>query len=583
MGVGAVVESDFQTFEAIGALVFVLDPDGRIVYWNRACADSSGYSLEAARGRRLGDFLLVPAEIEPVMTVFATLRATGRPSRFVSWWLTKTGERRLIAWSSTMTKGPEGQPGYLLTTGLERTESEQAEARDRELLAELGAALADTVDYGETLTRIASLVVRDLADFCLVDLIDRDGTLRRMKVLHRDPANTALCEAFRRLPVEGPHAPIVFSVVESKRSRLISAVSPQYLESVARDHEHLRTLRGLAPRSLMVVPLLARGSLLGALVLVSSHPSRCYGDADLRLAEKVASRAALAIENASLFEDARSLTTDLREANQQMVNATIRAQELTEEAEAANARTAESERELREVGEFRERFIGIVGHDLRTPLTSIGLTALSLLRHGHLDEQATKRVDRIISSTERMTKMISQLLDLTRARLGGGFSFEPIPTDLRKVFQGVVEEFEAPIQLEVEGDMTGTWDADRLAEALSNIAGNAVEHAFPGTPVVVKARGEGPDVVVEVSNQGDPIPEDVLPFIFEPFRRARKHEKKSGGNLGLGLYIARQIVRSGSGTLVAYSTDGKTTFSMRLPRHAPSPTPPPPALNGQER
>ena len=574
MGVGGVVESEFQTFESIGALVVVLDADDRIVHWNQACADLSGHSLDAARGRRVRDFLLPPAEIEPSMKVFAKVRVTGRPSRFVSWWLTKTGERRLIAWSGTMTKGPDGQPHYLVTTGLERTESEQAEARDREFLEELGAALADTVDCGETLSRIASLVVRDLADFCIVDLIDRDGKLRRMKVLHRDPSKTTLGKGFQTLPVEGQHALPVFSVVESKHPRLMAEVSPQYLESIARDDEHLRTLRALDPRSLIAVPLLARGALLGALVLVSSHPSRSYGEEDLRLVEKVARRAAPAIENARLYEEARSLTTDLREANQQMVNATIRAQELTEQAEAANARTAESERELREIGEFRDRFIGIVGHDLRTPLTSIGLTALSLLRHGRLDEQATKRVDRIVSSTERMTKMISQLLDLTRARLGGGFSFEPMPTDLRTVFQGVVEEFEAPIQLEVEGDVTGTWDADRLAEALSNIAGNAVEHALPGTPVVVKARGEGPDVVVEVSNHGEPIPEDVLPFIFEPFRQARKHERTSTGSLGLGLYIAKQIVHSGSGTLVAYSTDGKTTFSMRLPRHAPSPTPP---------
>jgi signal transduction histidine kinase len=107
-----------------------------------------------------------------------------------------------------------------------------------------------------------------------------------------------------------------------------------------------------------------------------------------------------------------------------------------------------------------------------------------------------------------------------------------------------------------------------LTEALSNIARNAVEHAAPGTAVVVKARGEGPEVVVEVVNQGDPIPQDVLPFIFDPFRQARR-KRSATGNLGLGLYIANQIVRSGHGTLVAYSVDGTTTFLMRLPRNPP--------------
>ena len=232
-----------------------------------------------------------------------------------------------------------------------------------------------------------------------------------------------------------------------------------------------------------------------------------------------------------------------------MVIATIRAQELTEEAEAARARVEKSERELREVAEFREMFIGILGHDLRNPLAAIAMSAASLLRSGRLDEQDKKKVARITGSSARMTRMISQLLDLTRARLGGGFPLEPKPTDLREVCRSVVEEFEKPIQLEVEGDVTGTWDPDRLAEALSNIAGNAIEHAAPGTAVVVKAHAEGAEVVVEIINQGEPIPADVLPFIFEPFRRAKQHERSTTGNLGLGLYIAKQIVVSGGGTL----------------------------------
>jgi signal transduction histidine kinase len=148
---------------------------------------------------------------------------------------------------------------------------------------------------------------------------------------------------------------------------------------------------------------------------------------------------------------------------------------------------------------------------------------------------------------------------------------EPKPTDLREICRNVVDEFEAPIDLEVLGDVTGTWDPDRLAEVLSNLAGNAVEYATPGTAVVVEAREDGAEVVVEVRNQGHPIPADVLPFIFEPFRRAQQREKSKAGNLGLGLYIARQIVLSHGGTLDAHSVDGTTTFVMRLPRGAARP------------
>jgi signal transduction histidine kinase len=261
-----------------------------------------------------------------------------------------------------------------------------------------------------------------------------------------------------------------------------------------------------------------------------------------------------------------TLIVDQREANEHMVGATIRAQQLMIEADVAKERAEESERELRAVAEFRELFIGIVGHDLRNPLAAIVMFAGGLLRRGHLREQDAAAVARIIRSSQRMSRMIAQLLDFTRARLGGGFPIEPKPTDLRDVCRNVVEEFEAAIHLDVEGDVTGAWDQDRLGEVLSNLVGNAIEYAAPGTAVIVKARAEGAEVVVEVSNEGDPIPTDVLPFIFEPFHRGQENKKSATGNLGLGLYIARQSVLSHGGTLDARSAEGTTTFVMRLPR-----------------
>jgi signal transduction histidine kinase len=261
-----------------------------------------------------------------------------------------------------------------------------------------------------------------------------------------------------------------------------------------------------------------------------------------------------------------ALIVDQREANEQMVSATIRLHEEAVEAEAAKGRAEESERGHRAVAEFREMFIGILGHDLRNPLGAIGAAAALLLRRGHLDEQDAATVARIIRSSQRMVRMIAQLLDLTRSRLGDGLPIEPKPTDLREVCRSVVEEFETTIQLEVSGDLTGIWDQDRLVECLSNLTRNAIEHATPGTVVIIKAHADGAEVVVEISNQGAPIPPEVLPFIFEPFRRAKQQEKSATGNLGLGLYIACQIVLSHGGTLKAHCAGGTTTFVTRLPR-----------------
>ena len=261
-----------------------------------------------------------------------------------------------------------------------------------------------------------------------------------------------------------------------------------------------------------------------------------------------------------------TLIVDQREANEQMVRATVRAQELALEADAAKERAEKSELELRAVGEFREMFIGILGHDLRNPLNSIVLAATLLLRRGRLDDEDAETAARIISGSHRITRMISQTLDLTSARLDGGLSIEAKPIDLREVCRSVVGEFDTTIHLEVEGDVTGTWDADRLTEVLSNIVGNAIAYAAPQTVVAVKAHADGANVVVEITNQGDPIPADVLPFIFEPFRRAKQHATSATGNLGLGLYIAHQIALSHGGTLVANSAGGTTTFTLRLPR-----------------
>ena len=295
-----------------------------------------------------------------------------------------------------------------------------------------------------------------------------------------------------------------------------------------------------------------------------------------RAARKLERAESLAVERGTTDKDltgerahADTVLVDQRDANEQMVHATIRAHELADEADVARERAEGSERALRAVTELREMFIGILGHDLRNPLASVVMAAALLLRRGHLDEQDAETAARIIRVTQRMTRMITQVLDLTRARLGGGLPIERKPTDLREICRNIVEEFDAPIQLEVEGDVTGSWDEDRLAEVLSNLAGNAIQYAAPGTAVIVKAHGDGAEVVVEITNQGEPIPADQLPFIFEPFRRAKELADSKTGNLGLGLYIAHQIVLSHGGTLAAHSADGMTTFVMRLPRLAP--------------
>lgn len=273
-----------------------------------------------------------------------------------------------------------------------------------------------------------------------------------------------------------------------------------------------------------------------------------------------------------------------QEANEQLVLATLRAHEDTdvvrealEHAEQTAGLLKRSEEDLRATAEFRERLMGMIGHDLRGPLGTILMASDLVIAHGNLTEADGRLVGRIVDSGQRMARMINQLVEFTRGRLGGGFELTLANVDLGKVCWNVAEELRissaAEIQLLREGDLTGRWDADRLAEVLANIIGNAIEHATIGAPIVVDVRQEQRTVVIEITNRGKEIPAELLPVIFTAFRRAveaRSDVRRTGGHLGLGLYIASELVGCHGGTIAARSSDGSTTFTIRLPRDFPS-------------
>jgi PAS domain S-box-containing protein len=231
-----------------------------------------------------------------------------------------------------------------------------------------------------------------------------------------------------------------------------------------------------------------------------------------------------------------------------------------------------AEEELRRAAEFRERFLGIVSHDLRNPLNAILLSANALIRSEGIPERQMKSIRRIVTSAERMERMISELLDFTRGRLGGGIPISPRPTQLRHLCRHVLEELEAghpgrQLRLKAQGDFQGEWDSDRLAQVLGNLGKNALQYSPEDTPVDFVLQDEGDSVSVEVHNAGAPIPADALSEVFEPFQRAVGEEHPGTSGLGLGLFIVQQIVAAHGGTVAVRSTEAEgTTFTVRLPR-----------------
>ena len=280
-------------------------------------------------------------------------------------------------------------------------------------------------------------------------------------------------------------------------------------------------IRGRGTRALYGVPLVADGHVIGV-AYIGSCTANEFADEDMLLFRAMAERATAVIVRAQFVET------------------------------------------LERTARFREQFIGILGHDLRSPLNAILGTAQFLMSKDQppMDRLQTA-LPRIARSALRMERLISDLLDFTRARLGGGFSLSRTTFSLLDLAHEIVDEHRPLLsqrRLEMTGeDVTGSWDRARLAQVLSNLVGNAIEHSPDGAQIRVGVHASDGSALVEVWNEGEALPPGTK--LFEPFERGTAR----GGGLGLGLYIAHEIVRAHGGGLAVRSNAGGTTFTVRLP------------------
>ena len=280
-------------------------------------------------------------------------------------------------------------------------------------------------------------------------------------------------------------------------------------------------LRGLA---VMAIPV--RGLAHGVVTLTRDTPSEPFDRHDLAAIETCLEHTGLALEAA-----------------------------IRSEAERATTR-------------FHEEMLGIVGHDLRNPLAAMGV-GIELLRLRGTDPDSERVLGRLENSARRMTTIVDQLLDVTRARLGTGIPVERRALRLEPLIAGVVDELRLAHRstaFELRGaDVEGVWDGDRLGQVISNLASNAAMYGKPGGPVVIELAQSSAAATIAISNpiRGAPIADSVLHTLFDPFQRGRGGEHPGG--LGLGLYIVREIVRAHGGTIEVASAAAGTTFRVSLP------------------
>ena len=277
----------------------------------------------------------------------------------------------------------------------------------------------------------------------------------------------------------------------------------------------------------------------------------------------------LGARDGTLDEDALLLLRATADRIALLVDAERLARERADAVETARRVEEDAERRRRAV----DTILGVVGHDLRNPLGAVHMSAALLMKRGGLEGWQARTVERMRSSAGRMGRIIADLLSYTRTRLGTGIPILPRDANLAEVVRSVVDELRAgnpdrEIEVIAEGDLSGTWDPDRLEQVASNLVSNAVDHGDPGTPVYVLLSPEADEVTLTVRNSGPGMPPEVLSHLFEPFSKPPDERSRKASGLGLGLFIAREIVRSHGGEITATASDVETTVRVRLPRRA---------------
>ncbi|MGQ0508311.1 MAG: sensor histidine kinase [Myxococcaceae bacterium] len=410
-------------------------------------------------------------------------------------------------------------------------------------LAAAGAALVESLDYAATLARVVQLSVPTFADWCFLDLVAEDGSVRRVEIAHADPAHAELAREVKRftaVPGGNRQHPPTQALVESQPV-LVENISEERMREMALTGEHHRVLLTMQPHSLISAPLVARGRTLGVLTFIVAQSGRGYDQADLAVARELAKRCALAMDNAALYRDAQDA---------------IR---------------------------IRDEFLSIASHELKTPLTPLQLQIHTLER----------RLPKLVTSEEgaawlserlailrrqglRLDKLVSELLDVSRIA-GGHLRLELERVDLSEVVEEIVMRFEdsgeiarstSKVTTNVGEPAIGSWDRLRLEQVITNLLANALKYG-EGKPVNLSVSRSDSSATVKVTDHGLGIEPQHLKRIFGRFERAVS--ARQYGGLGLGLYIANQIVEAMSGSIQVSSEPGRgSTFAVTLPLTAQS-------------
>jgi PAS domain S-box-containing protein len=507
-------------------LAYVWGLDHRFVYVNEGLLRMWGKSWDEAIGKNCLELGYEPWHAAMHDREIDQVVATKQPIRGEVPF-TGTFGRRIYEYILVPVIGAGGEVEAVAGTTRDVTDRKRAEA-DARFLADASAALADVSDPDRTLQTVARLAVPHFADWCAIDMLE-SGSLRRVAVAHVDPAKVELArELHRRFPPD-PAAPQgVWNIARTGASEVISEIDDRLLEATVPDPELLRSLRELGLRSYIGVPLKARDAVLGVVTFIAAESGRRYDQSDLALAEDLARRAAVAVENARLYA------------------------------------------ELRQADRRKDEFLAMLAHELRNPLAPIR-SGLDLLR---LEGAAPEVTDAMSAQVGHVVRLVDDLLDVSRI-LRGKVELKKAPTELADVIRRAVEavrpqieEHRQTLDVSLPADPV-RLDADpvRLTQVVTNLLHNAGKYTEQGGSIRLDARREAGEVVIRVTDTGIGIAADLLPRVFDLFTQADQTLARSQGGLGIGLTVVKSLVEMHGGTVSAQSRGpGQgSEFTVRLP------------------
>lgn len=449
--------------------------------------------------------------------------------------------------------GSASGSGSPVAAGRGREELSRRAVREASFLAEASRLLAHSLDYETTLSTVAGLALPDLGAWCVVDVAEDNGDIRRVAVVHPDPDKQELARELRDGWPPTRHDPLgVPLVARSLEAEIIPVVDDDLLKEMARSPRNLEILQRLGIGSLMTVPLAASGDCLGAITFMNRRGGRAYGADDLALAEDLANRAAIAIDNARLYRMAR------------------RSQEAAEMASRA-----------------KSQFLGVMSHELRTPINAIlGYTQLlDMGVKGALSSEQRRLLSRIDASGRHLLELVIRVLDVSRAEAGeltvnseDNRVDEVIESTLQIVTQQAPDHITIESRCDGQGRLRFLGDGIRVRQILVHLVSNACRFTRGSGRVVLRCAlvyegfgentppGTGPWVRIDVEDNGIGIPEDRLEAVFEPFVQADPNPfTREADGSGLGLAIGRYLARLMGGDLTVVSEPGKgSTFSLWL-------------------